>query len=45
MLHGTEEWIEFAERDFEVSILLAETFNPPLEIIAYHCQQAAEKNT
>ncbi len=43
MLNGTEEWIEFAERDFEVSKLLAETINPPLEIIAYHCQQAAER--
>lgn len=40
---GTKEWVEFAERDYDASLLLAESYNPPLEIIGYHCQQTAEK--
>ena len=43
MLIGTQEWVEFAERDFEASKFLAESHNPPFEIIACHCQQTAEK--
>ncbi len=43
MHSGTKEWVEFAERDYEASMLLAESHNPPFEIIAYHCQQTAEK--
>jgi HEPN domain-containing protein len=43
MNNGTREWIEYAERDYEASTVLADSNNPPFEIIAYHCQQAAEK--
>ncbi len=43
MRSGTEEWVEFAERDYDAANLLAESHNPPFEIIAYHCQQTAEK--
>ena len=43
MNNGTKEWVEFAERDYEASLLLAESHNPPFEIIAYHCQQTVEK--
>ena len=43
MNSGATEWVEFAERDYEASLLLAKSHNPPLEIIAYHCQQTAEK--
>lgn len=38
MKSGTEEWIKFAERDYEAAKVLSETHNPPFEIIAYHCQ-------
>lgn len=38
------EWLDFAETDFGVAKHLFETYYPkPLEIICYHCQQAAEK--
>ena len=43
MLPGTEEWVDFAERDYEASKLLADSHNPPFGIIAYYCQQTAEK--
>ena len=43
MQSGTKEWVEFAERDYEASLQLAESHNPPFEIIGYHCQQTAEK--
>ncbi|HAK46767.1 MAG TPA: DNA-binding protein [Spirochaeta sp.] len=43
MLNGTKEWVDFAERDYEASMLLANSHTPSFEIIAYHCQQAAEK--
>ncbi|MCK5674441.1 MAG: HEPN domain-containing protein [Spirochaetales bacterium] len=43
MHSGTKEWVEFAERDYDAAMLLAESHNPSFEIIAYHCQQAAEK--
>ena len=37
------EWMVYAENDFEAASQLA-TFHPPkMEIICYHCQQAAEK--
>ena len=37
-------WLEFAKTDLGVSIHLMEAYYPmPLEIICYHCQQAAEK--
>ena len=37
-------WIEFAKTDLGVAKHLNEQYYPkPLEIICYHCQQAAEK--
>lgn len=40
----TKEWMDFAEQDLAVAKHLYENFYPrPLEIICYHCQQAAEK--
>ena len=39
-----QRWLDFAENDLAVAKHLLETFHPkPLEIICYHCQQAAEK--
>jgi len=39
-----EEWRLLAERDMAVADHLVATMKPvPAEIIAYHCQQAAEK--
>ena len=38
------EWLELAEMDYGVAMHLFENYMPkPLEIICYHCQQAAEK--
>lgn len=38
------QWLDFAETDHEVAVFLYERHSPrPLEIICYHCQQAAEK--
>ena len=37
-------WLDFAKTDLGVARLLNEKYYPkPLEIICYHCQQAAEK--
>lgn len=39
-----KEWIDFAKMDLDTARYLYETFYPkPLQIICYHCQQAAEK--
>ena len=40
-----EEWLSFAKMDFEsAKYLLSAPFYPrPLNIVCYHCQQAAEK--
>jgi len=39
-----EDWRILAERDLTVADFLANTMRPvPTEIIAFHCQQAAEK--
>jgi len=39
-----EDWRILAERDMDVADHLANTMAPvPTEIIAFHCQQAAEK--
>jgi HEPN domain-containing protein len=39
-----EDWRILAERDISVADYLAENMRPiPSEIIAFHCQQAAEK--
>lgn len=46
MVHETlvKEWFRYAEMDLASAKVLMETmFPPPLEIICYHCQQAAEK--
>lgn len=44
MTPETKEWYDMAVMDLKVAEHLDETFHPkPLEIICYHCQQAAEK--
>ena len=41
---ASTEWLIIAETDLGVARHLYETYHPkPLEIICYHCQQAAEK--
>jgi len=38
------EWIRFAQMDYDHAQKTADTFRPlPIEIICYHCQQSAEK--
>ena len=45
MDNAYQEWLAFAETDLGVARHLYETYRPqPLEIICYHCQQAAEKS-
>jgi HEPN domain-containing protein len=39
----TLEWIEFAEHDYLTSKTLLTVHRIPNEIVAYHCQQTAEK--
>jgi HEPN domain-containing protein len=40
----TKQWLDFAVQDLGVAQHLFDTYYPkPLEIICYHCQQAAEK--
>jgi len=42
--HDINEWIRFAQMDYDCALKMAETFHPvPIEIICYHCQQSAEK--
>lgn len=44
MDNAYREWLALAETDLGVARHLYETYRPqPLEIICYHCQQAAEK--
>lgn len=44
MEHEAVVWIEFAKTDLGVAEYLNKQYYPkPLEIICYHCQQAAEK--
>ena len=38
-----EEWMKFAENDLEAVRILSNYHPMQLEIICYHCQQAAEK--
>ncbi|GHV45062.1 hypothetical protein AGMMS49546_30090 [Spirochaetia bacterium] len=39
-----QEWIILAERDLSTALHLANTMVPvPIEIVCFHCQQAAEK--
>jgi len=43
-LNDAKEWLSFAEADLGVATHLLATYNPkPLEIVCFHCQQAAEK--
>ena len=43
-LQDAKEWLVFAETDYGVAARLFEVYRPlPLEIICFHCQQAAEK--
>ncbi|MCD8152853.1 MAG: HEPN domain-containing protein [Clostridiales bacterium] len=45
MMSATKEWYDLAVTDLGVAKHLNSTYYPkPLEIICYHCQQAAEKN-
>ena len=43
IMDAVREWHEYAERDLSVSKHLLSLYPIPLEIIAYHCQQCAEK--
>lgn len=44
MEHEETMWLEFAKTDLGVAQHLDKNYYPkPLEIICYHCQQAAEK--
>ncbi len=38
-----KEWFVFADFDLESAVFLLKMNPKPLEIIAYHCQQCAEK--
>ena len=43
-LDEAREWLSYAEADLGVAEHLNKTYHPkPLEIICFHCQQAAEK--
>ena len=43
-LDDAKEWLSFADADLGVAEHLNKTYHPkPLEIICFHCQQAAEK--
>lgn len=37
------EWLNYADEDFTTAELLNKQHHKPLNIICYHCQQAAEK--
>jgi HEPN domain-containing protein len=44
MNQETRQWLDMADMDLGVAKHLMENYYPtPLEIICYHCQQAAEK--
>lgn len=44
MNQEARQWFDFAKEDYGVAEHLFQTYYPrPLEIICYHCQQAAEK--
>jgi HEPN domain-containing protein len=40
---STLEWVEFAEHDYLTAQTLLHVSKVPFEIVAYHCQQLAEK--
>ena len=37
------EWIKYAENDILTAETMKNISKPPMEIVCYHCQQAAEK--
>ena len=37
------EWIRFAQNDYDSAVVLGERFRPPIETVCFLCQQAAEK--
>ncbi|HPJ39792.1 MAG TPA: HEPN domain-containing protein, partial [Spirochaetota bacterium] len=37
------EWLKYADADLESAEILNTQYRKPLNIICYHCQQAAEK--
>lgn len=39
----TEEWLKYARRDLDSALFLCNMNPVPIEIICFHCQQAAEK--
>lgn len=44
MMPEVKEWYDLASTDLQVAKHLNDAFHPkPLEIICFHCQQAAEK--
>lgn len=44
MVNEASRWLDMAEMDYGAAKHLYETCHPmPIEIICYHCQQAAEK--
>lgn len=43
-IESAKEWLSYAKADLGVADYLFQTYYPkPLEIICFHCQQAAEK--
>lgn len=40
---ASREWLNFAEMDYQSAKFLMQMHPVPLEIICYHCEQAAEK--
>lgn len=42
-LERTRQWVDFAVRDYQSALFLTNMHPLPIEIICFHCQQAAEK--
>lgn len=40
---STHEWLAYAEHDYQAALFLLKARPIPFEIIAFHCQQSAEK--
>ncbi len=40
----TKEWLDLARTDIDAARFLTQMQPPPLEIVCFHCQQAAEKS-
>jgi len=38
-----KEWLKYAENDILTAETMSKLLKPPIEIVCYHCQQAAEK--